>query len=315
MIPLVSQVYSATRSVLGDTQTAAGEVFTDSLLEPHYVTAYAELFRALIGSQNPRVRQETYYDVPAYTGYLDPATAGIPNLGELETIEERGDVTEWAISNAVPGSAICTITSAATTLATGNQAIVYGVVGITDDINGAWTVTANSSTSTQLNGCTATGTYTSGGVLSYSAEEFIELAPAERIDWTDRAPVSAFLTYAWERDIIRFPPADNVRQIRVTYLLSGNAPTTTTASVGIDDSLDFLKYRIAGMAGPSKGMLQRAQIYTALAVGPKWDSENVPGGILQQLLNSGVRNLQRLPPRLRRPPAFGGNRRKRWMVW
>lgn len=295
--------------------TAAGEVFTDDILQPHYQFAFSELFRAMQSTQNPRIRQETYWDVPAFTGYVDPATMGIANLGEIESVEERGGVTSWAISNVVAGSGFATVTSAATTLAQGDQGVVYGVGGLTDDVNGIWTVTPNSSTSTRLNGCSATGTYTSGGTLSHSAEEFHQLAPRQRLDWVDREPQSAFLVYAWERDILRFPPCSGVRQIRVVYSLSGNAPTTTTASVGFDDSLNFLMYRTAGLAAPSRGMLTRATQYNALSVGPEWDSKGIPGGILGQLLISGVRNLQRLPPSLRRPPAFGRNRARRWMAW
>ncbi len=317
MIPLVSEVYLGARSVLGDTKTSAGEVFTDAILQPHLQTAFSELYRAMQQVQSPRLRQENYFNVPSLTGYVDPATAFMYNVGELESVEERGNVTAWAISNAVPGSGICTITSATTTLTSGAQGVVYGVGGITDDVNGIWTVTVNSPTSTQLNGCAATGAYTSGGVLSFSSEEFQVVSPVQRLDWVDRNPSDTFQRYAWERDILRFPPANNVRQIRVVYSLSGDAPTTTTASIGIDDSLDFLKYRIAGLAGPAKGMMARAELYRNIAVGPRWESEGIEGGILDQLLNSGVRNLQRLPPSQRRSPGYGWNRRNSWrgLAW
>jgi hypothetical protein len=161
----------------------------------------------------------------------------------------------------------------------------------------------------------ATGTYTSGGVLSYSTEQFMSMSPQQDIEWLDRTPTSAFLVYEWETDVIRVPPCQSVRQIRITYTLSGSAPTATTASTGVDDSLDFFKYRVAGLAGPSKGMLVRAQQYNFIAVGPRWESEAQPGGILQQLLITGVRNLQRLPPSQRRSPPFGPNRRRRWAAW
>ncbi len=316
MVPLVSDVYSGVRSVLGDTNSATGQVFTDSLLQPHYQTAYSELFRAMQGAQNPRIRQESYVIVPAYTGYLDPATGFMYNVGEIESVEERGNVTSWAISNVVPGTGVATVTSAATTLATGDEAVVIGVGGITDDVNGIWTITVNSTTSTQLNGCSATGTYTTNtGTLSTSSEQFQEMTPQQRISFINQAPQDTFRVYAWEKDVFRFPPCGNIRQLHITYTLSGDAPTTTTASTGIDDCLDFLKYRVAGMAGPSKGMLQRAAIYTNLAVGGRWVSDGIPGGILGQLLDSGVRNLQRLPPSQRRSPPFGVNRSRRWRVW
>lgn len=316
MIPTVQEVYNAARSVLGDDQVSGGEVFTNTILQPKYQFAYSELFRAMQSAQNPRIIQETYYDVPINTSYLDPATAGIENLGEVISVEERGGVTAWAISNVVPGTAVCTVTSAATTLATGNQAIVYGVAGVSDDVNGAWTVTVNSTTSTRLNGCAATGTYTAAtGVLSTSNEMFRNVSPVQHIEFTDQSPQSEFLVYSWEGDVFRFPPCSGVRQLRITYSLSGEAPTSTSARVRIDDCLGFLMYRIAGLAASSKGMTQRAQMYNALAVGPKWDVDNTSGGLLEQLLLSGIRNLQRLPPGLRQPPAFGGNRRRRWGVW
>lgn len=316
MLPTLAQVYSAARSVLGDDQVAGGEVFTDQILQPKYQFAYSEMFRAMGQAQNPRITQEVYYDVPINTSYLDPATAGIENLGEVILVEERGGVTEWAISNVVPGTAVCTVTSSATTLATSNQAIVYGVAGVSDDVNGAWTVTVNSSTSTQLNGCTATGTYTAAtGVLSTSNELFHNVSPIRHIEFTDQSPQAEFLVYSFEGDVFRFPPCSGVRQLRITYALSGDAPTSTSARVRVDDCLGFLMYRIAGLAASSKGMVQRAQQYNGIAVGPRWDVDNTEGGLLEQLLLGSIRNLQRLPPGLRQPPAFGGNRRRRGMVW
>jgi hypothetical protein len=312
-IPLVADIYSGVRSVLGDTKTAAGEVFVDSLLAPHFQTAYAELFRTLQAASSPLIEQDAYFDVPAFTGYLKPSTIGITSLGNIQSIFERGNITSWAISAVTPGAGICTVISAPTSLITGNQAVIFGVNGISVDINDVWTVTVNSTVSTQLNGCAATGTYTSGGTLSFSAEKFLEMIPQTDIDWSNQAPTNAFQVYAFEKGIIRVPPCNAVRQIKVVYRMSGEAPLVTTASVGIDDSLDFLKYRVAGMVGPSKGMLQRAQIYTRLAVGANWETMQVPGGILSQLVMNGVRNLQRLPPLLRRPPAWRDHRRR--LVW
>lgn len=310
-IPLVSSVFSATRSVLGDDRVAAGQVFTDSILQPKYQFAYSELFLALQNIQSQKLRRPAFYNVPANTGYLNPATAGIANMGELESIEERGGVTAWAISAVTPGSAICTLVNAASTLTTGQVAIVYGVSGITDDVNDQWVVQVGSSTQTILNGCTATGTYTSGGVLSYSSEQFAALTPKTRIDMIDSAPGNTFGEYALETGIIRLRPCSTVRQLKITYWLSGNAPTTTTASVGIDNSLVFLQYRTAGLAAESKGMLTRAKLYNDRAIGPKYDSEGIIGGILGQMLDAGVRDLQRLPSSERRSPPYG-NRQNVW---
>lgn len=305
MVPLVSQVYSATRGVLGD-GLATGRVFTDSLLQTHYQAAYAELYRALANIQSPFVQRESYYNVPIQTGYLNPATMGIENLGQPILLEERGGITAWAISSVTPGSAIATVVSAANTLVTGDQPVIYGVGGITDDINDIWTVTPSSATSFTLNGCTATGSYTSGGVVSMSTDSFQEVLAQPRISLIPNAAGSAFGIYSWEGGRFRFPPCSTVRQLRLTYKLSGNAPTTATASVGIDDSLTFLAYRTACFAGRSKGMQVRAKDYMMTAVGPNWESNGWAGGLLGQMLDNSIKDEQRLASSERRSPGYGG---------
>ncbi len=312
MIPTVAQVYTAARSVLGDTQTAAGEVFTDDILAPFLSYAYSELFKSLDNVASQRLRRTQYYNVPINTGFLAFSTAGISNMGELESIEERGSVTSWAISGAVAGSGVCTLTNAASTLVTGQQAIVYGVGGLSDDVNSDWIVTVLSTTSTRLNGCAATGTYTSGGVLSYSSEEFNEVVPVTRITFVDQTPQDVIGQYALQTGALRFRPCSGVRQLRITYWLSGDAPTATTASIGIDDSLPFLMYRIAGLAGESKGMADRAIGYNNRAIGPLYDSQGMIGGILGQMLDAQTRDLQRLPSSERRMGPYGGANRQRW---
>ncbi len=316
-IPLVGDIYTAVRAILGDTKLAAGEVYLDTILQPHYQFAYSELFRALQSAQSPRVRQENYYNVPPDTGYLNPATAFITNLGELESVEERGSITSWAVSSFTPGAGLATVgTSTPTTLAAGNQAVLFGLTGVTDDANGIWTVTPNNSTSIKLDGCVATvsGTPT-GGTLSFSNEVFLPMTPQNRIDWVASAPTSTFKYYAWEGDVLRFPPASGVIQLRIVYTVSGNAPIVTTYSTGIDDCLGFLSYRVAGLASLSRGMVQRADAYRNMSVGPNWESSQMPGGILQQLLLPSIRNQQRLPPSQRRPPPFGHTRRNRGLIW
>jgi hypothetical protein len=312
MIPLVSQIYSATRSILGDDQVTGGEVFTDLILQPKYQFAYAELYRALQNAQSPFIQREAYFNVPANTGVLLPATAGIENLGQPTLVEERGGVTAWNVSVVTPGAGFATIVTTANTLATGNQPVIYGVVGITEDINDIWTVTVTNSTTFTANGCAAIGTYVSGGIVSISSEAFTEMTPQSRID-SIVSPGSAFQRYSWENGRFRFPPCSTIRQLRITYRLSGNAPTTTTASTGIDDCLTFLAYRTAGLAAPSKGMLVRGKQYTEMAVGPFWEQRGEAGGILGQMLDASVRNLQRLPPSQRRSPPFRSRRRA--MAW
>ncbi len=312
----MSDVYTATRAILGDTNVAAGEVYKDAILQPHYQFAYSELFRAMQAAQSPRVRNESYYNLPPNTSYLNPATASIFNLGQVESVEERGQITSWSVATYTLGAGYATLTTTTpTTLVSGDVAVLFGLGGVTDDANGIWVVTVNNPSSIRLDGCVATVTGAlTGGTLSFSAEFFTQMSPVSRISG-DFTPSSTLQIYAWETGVFRFPPATAVVQLRITYSLSGNAPTATTASTGIDDCLGFLSYRVAGMAAMSRGMVQRAQQYRDLSVGPNWESNQMPGGILNQLLLPGVQNMQRLPPAQRRPPPFGIGRRRRWLVW
>ncbi len=90
----------------------------------------------------------------------------------------------------------------------------------------------------------------------------------------------------------------------------------TTASLGIDNCQSFLAYRTAALAGRSKGMVQRSQAYTITAVGPQWETEGLAGGLLGQMLDAAVRDLQGLPQEDMRSDPYGGNgqlRRNQWI--
>jgi len=318
----VENVYDAVRGIMGDTQVPGGEIYTDTLLQTHYQAAYSEMYRAAQSAQYPLVRRESYYNLPANTGYLNPATAFIYNLGQPESVEARINVTAWSVSSfspTTPGLGFATLTtSIPTTLNSGNQAVLYGLAGVSDDANDQWTVTVTNPSTIVLNGCAsiAVGTpVTTTAVLSSSAEQFNALTPVERLSWEDVAPVDRPLFYAWEGNVFRFPPCSGIVQLRIVYSLSGNAPTIITQPVGVDDCLGFLSYRTASLAALSRSLVQRASVYENLSVGPNWLSQQIPGGMLAQLLSPAIRNLQRLPPSKRRSPPFGRIRNRRWYAW
>lgn len=319
MVPTVAAVNTAVRAIMGDVEIPAGQIYTDALIQPHYQFSYSELFRALQSAQNPRIRKESYYNLPALTGYLNPATAFIFNMGEPEAVEARINVTSWGVASFTPGNGLATVvTTVPHALISGNQAVLYGVAGVSDDANDQFTVTVINNTTVQLNGCTAVAVgsiVVSAAALSFSSEQFKDLTPVSRFSWEDRVPVDRPRFYSWEGDVFRFEPSSGIVQLRITYSLSGDAPILVTQSVGIDDSLGFLSYRTAGLAALSRAMVQRAKEYENMAVGPYWISNAMPGGILQQLLLPGIRNQQRLPPSQRRSPPFGRTRGRRWFSW
>lgn len=311
--PTVTTVYAAAADHAGDFLRQFYVVTVPSKLDPFFALAYSELFRAMQKYQSTRARQENYYNLPAYTSVLDPATAGIANLGELESIGERGGVTSVAISGVAAGAGAATVTTSTPHgRATGDQIVQFGIIGMTDDVNGQFTITVTGASSYTANGCTATGTYSSGGTMAFSTEEFTDVVPGD----TSEALTSSTQLgiYSWKNDIIRFPPCSALRQLKIAYSLSGAAPSTTNATVPIDDSLDFLATRTAGLALASRGNRPKADTLNLLAVGQPADwARGIPGGILDQLLAPGVRNLQRLPPSQRRIAPW--RQRRRTMAW
>src|SRR5690348_1451 len=141
MIPTVQQVYTAAAAELGD---EAQSRWSNALLQPRYVLAYSDLFRALQLGQSPRIRRECYYNVPANTSYIDPATAGMVNVGEIESIEERGSLQTVAITGALPATPAtgsCQLMVTGHPFTTGQEVTTNGITGLTDDVNDIFTIT------------------------------------------------------------------------------------------------------------------------------------------------------------------------------
>src|SRR5215475_6987773 len=128
MIPTKKQVLQTAQFHLGDEQ---GQVFNFNLLEQPFQLAYRELARVLQNLGNPRVQTERFYDLPPNTSILDPVTAGITDLGEVELVEERAVQASVPISNAVASPGWVTITtSAAHPYVTGDLAVLWGISGL-----------------------------------------------------------------------------------------------------------------------------------------------------------------------------------------
>ncbi len=263
MIPTRADVTQAVLSLLGDTQASGGSIYTAAFQAPHLNMAYQELFAKLSMMSADRIQREGFYVLPAYTNRFTPSLAGLTNFGGPVEVRERGTVTTYAISGAVaasPSAGLCRLTVAALPAAvvTGNLLEVYNVGGLSDDVNDQWALTVNSTTSVDLNGCTATGTYTSGGVLAYSTEQWsLPLTPVASNREFPTAPSSLIGCYSWEAGKLRVPTCNVARELKFIYHLSSSLPVVaspvSTDSMGVDDSLAFLSNRTAQYAGASKG--------------------------------------------------------------
>lgn len=276
------------------------------------------MWRVLRGAQDPFVLVDAYFILPGNTSVFDPATAGLSSMPEPEFVEWRISNGGTAITNVVvglngSGNPIATVTSTGHGLLTGQQAQVYNVLGFDqfNSPNGAWTITKVDANNFTLNGCTAAGTYVSGGIVTggSATDQFLPCLP---MDFLQPIPTTSGVTsqtesaYAWEGGVFRFFPSSQARELRIVYRASGVAPSLIATTIPIDDSQDFLATRTAAIAAATRGAGDRAVELAIEALGPTRQADG-SGGILGQLLRADIRNLQR---KVYRRPAFRARRNR-----
>ena len=320
MVPLRSDVGAFVRTRLGDTFVSGGGIYTNDFMVTMLNSAYQEMFSRLSVAGADRVQREGYYLLPAYTGIFVPSLAGLTNFRAPQEIWERGSATAYAVSNAQPstpaaGQLTLTVAAMPSNVVTGVAVEVYGVGGISDDVNDSWTITVSSPTSIILNGCTATGTYSSGGTVVFSTEQWV--GPLDALQDTDDFPTSPFTPssspgqavlgmYALQRGVIKFPACTTARELKIEYELSSSLPISTPSnagdSMGIDDCLNFLGNRTAQYCAQSKGNGAASA-----------DCRAAAEYFLDVMLSSAARDMQsgeRILPQLWRP-----KRNVRWIAW
>ena len=311
MKPTLEQCYSQSRSLLGDDEVSGGQIFVDSVLQPHTTQAIRELFRVLRGAQDPFVLVENYFVLPANVAVFDPATAGILNIPEPEFVEWVLSPPPTAITNVVlttGSSPYATITAPGHGLVIGSfpEVVCYGIQGFDqfNSPNQSWTCAVIDANTVQLLGCTASGTYTAATGDMVSVQVTGEFWPMSAVDRIEAVTVMAGQPgqnqgyYAWEGGVFRFLPSPQSRLLRITYRMSGIVDTNTSSIVPIDDCLDYIATRAAAMAGKSRGASNRGNELNMEAVGPGGMADG-SGGILRQLLAVSIRNMQRIQYRYR----------------
>ncbi len=296
--PQVTSVLADAARLLGD---PAQEQFTNAALLPHYSMAYREVYDLAMNWGLQLSTRETYYNLPARTGILKPATASIADMGEPKQLWERGvdsSVAITGVSNATP----MVVTAAGHGFATGDEITVSGVSGPVG-VNDRWFVTRVNANQFSLNGSVAGGAYVAGGVATKSAEDF---GIMKSLDTLPQYDIDQSLRYwKWMNDTLYFTGATEVRQLKIVHSASGAAPQA--GAVGIDNSQNFLAARTASLIAPSYGMPQRAAELTLLALGPSGQPDGT-GGYLRSLVNPMLKEKQN---RQYRPQPFRP-RRPHW---
>jgi hypothetical protein len=241
-----------------------------------------------------------------------PADIGIANMGKPEAIWDRTIqstftatvLTVNAATASVPSFTDLTITAHG--LAAGQQVVAFGfgrtASTISDDINADWYIGVPDANTIRLNGCPAvnlTGAIGSTGIISTGSETFPS-KPANQVYQFDtialqlNAAGQRITDWCWENGTIRITPCTSARQIKISYMLSGNPPLVTTLSVGLDDAGDALSLYLAGALAAAKASRGKAESLFMRAVGnPSGDTTNVLGGAFYELAQLGAQELNR----------------------
>ena len=322
-IPIYTDITAAMRTHLGDTEVAAGQVWTDASgkCDPYIQQAYSELYKGMELAGLKNITRTLYGNLPAYTSYISPATFGASNFSEptQKPLWERDSAGSVSVTGAVPNTAtpnspFVRITAAGHGFSTGDMVLIFGVGGLTDDVNDQWCVSVVDANTFDLMGCTATGTYTSGGTATSSTQDWAEVVSQPEIYSYPQTPGGSLDKYAWIGNAFRVYPASSIRQIKMEFYLSAQAPTfaTPSASLGFDDCLGFVSYRGAALATMDKvGATPKYRELNTIALGPTGQHEDW-GGLYGLLIRSKSRSAAR------NPVVVGGFRNARrnagWLV-
>lgn len=302
--PTLTEVYDQTRAECGDTEVAGGQIYTNSLLLPHIQSATRTLWRGLRNLAAPRVQRTFFYTLPANTNTFHPSTALITDFSEPSgPVAQRGSLTSIAVAAATQNGSNLDITcTGAHGLATGDTVVLEQLGGL-KGANILCTVTATSATQLFANGVVTTGTYTSGGKVVTSSNEFAGLEWRQSIPTAVTRNARGLAIAVYQDNYFQFLPSNEDQQIRITYWSSAQVPTSGSDQIAFNDCIDFLAKYAGSMACKAQGANDRAATLKEESVGPRF-SEGIFGGELRQLMQAAVRERQNLSPYERSPRPF-----------
>lgn len=286
----VNSVFDDARSLLQGGQTSTAMGLGNGVLQTAFNQAYTEMWQAMEQLQTPRVRREFYFVVPADTSYVDPASAGITDMGEPELMYERGSLTSVQISTTDTSSPIIVATVGAHGLTT-NAEVTIGQVAGTQKPCGRWFITVLTPTTFSLNGSISDAAG-SGGYATTSTERFQDHPMGWLRELQDFTPGARLGSCLWEGGVFQFNGASSAAQIRVTYLANATPPTTPTADFGVPEGATFVATRMASIMARSRGLYAYADALKLDALGPQGQADG-SGGQLATFTNIYVNGMQR----------------------
>jgi hypothetical protein len=255
MIPTRAQVISYAQMLAGD---PAGAIFVDNStpsagqinLGLAFESAFREIWTTYDYNQIPTAIQTVWYNLPANTTQLKPATMGLTNFEELASLEERSVAATATVvgSDVLSPITLTTSSLSAAGIGSGTEVLISGVGGQLG-ANGRWICTVTDDTHLLLNGSISVAAWTAGGTVTTSNDYYTKINQLSELPtWVAQTQL---LVYVWQNNTFYFIGATTTRELRLAYFASGTAPAS--GAVGIDDSLDFLAYRTAAIGSKILG--------------------------------------------------------------
>jgi hypothetical protein len=303
--PTIAQINSKIRDLLGDTEVAGGQEFTDARNFYAIKSAWTAMIQAMVRKDISLVQTVAYVNIPAYTSSFIPTSVGIYDMGAPTELRQRsvgGSRTVLSVALASSGGLNhldCTLDSPHG-LSDGANVVVFKAAGMdifNVNMNGAWTITVPSPSVARLMGCEIIGNYTNNSAtLSWSMEEF-NPNPIPFVDIIHpRQPMSTIQYCCWRDGKFYISPANNPRQLQIQYLIFSEIPDTFNNTLPVDGCLEFLSHYAAAqrIASVAEGTSAAAGLYKK-ACGSEtgeFSDMSTAGGFLGNLLVPGVKQNQ-----------------------
>jgi len=251
------------------------EIFDD------FKTCYGELFDLSIKLKLPEIKREVYFTLPANTSVVFPSQLGVVDFSEPTRIWERGGLTTVTVSATVDGTPIKVTTIVPHGRATNDRVELNGIQGVPGWVNRDWLITVVDSLNFTLNGSILAGAPGTGGSVMFSRDRFSAVNPADTMNG-GQDPRQTLGVYLWEEGALWFVGSTEIRQLKIEYLATSDAPPSGVIGYANGRELNFLKYATAARFAPKRGVIMGPQ-YKLDAYGPSGEPDG-SGGYLRALI-------------------------------
>lgn len=298
MIPTASQVCDKIREYLGDTEVVGGQVWTNTRLLTFLSLSHQFLFGELARVNSELLSRDAHYLLQPYQTVFTPAHAKLSSIEEITQIFCRLPSQTVTVTAVATGSDYADLTCASTSgFSDGDSVDAFGFEGITG-LDGEWMVDVRSGTVLRIIGVSPVGTWSSGGKVVKSAEQWG--TPLEKMISTENWPTTPSQRpsrWCRQHNGVRIEGCSQEIELKLRVKISAGEISAASDSMGIDGSQLF---HAAWVACQIAGTKQRGEIVNLCQ--PAWMSE------LARMKMEDTKNLQ-LAKRYRTQPWRCSRRR------